>query len=258
MEGRSVSTTTAVEAGIYLYGITDAQDGLAVAMPGIEGGAVETIVADGIAAVVTRVSHHTIRAQRANLAVHHKLLHELVQRQAVLPCAFGTVATSEEQLLEVLRTNCGELLRELALLRGKVEMSLSVFWNTSNIFEFFVATNRELKEMRDRVFRPGREPSLKERVDLGEWFRSLLEQCREHHTQQVIDTLSPYCAEIRAVDPGAEQMIMKLVCLVHKDQQQRFEEGVQEAARKFDDHYTFKYNGPWAPFDFVDISLNLS
>jgi hypothetical protein len=258
MEGGNMSTISAVETGIYLYGITDAQDGLAVAMPGIEGGAVETIVADRIAAVVTRVSHHTIRAQRANLAVHHKLLHELVQRQAVLPCAFGTVATSEEQLLEVLRTNCGELRRELAMLRGKMEMSLGVYWNTSNIFEFFVANNQELKEMRDRTFRPGREPSMEERLELGKLFESLLGQCRERHTRQVIDTLSPYCTEIRAVDPGTEQMIMKLVCLVHKDQQQRFEEGVQEAARKFDDHYTFKYSGPWAPFDFVDISLNLS
>lgn len=253
-----MSTIGAVETGLYLYAITDAQDGLAVAIPGIEGGAVETIVADRIAAVVTRVSHHTIRAQRANLAIHHKLLHELVQRQVVLPCAFGTVATSEEQLLEVLRTNCGELLRELAMLRGKMEMSLSVYWNTSNIFEFFVATNQELKEMRDRVFRLGREPSMEERLELGRLFESLLQQCRELHTQQVIATLSPYCAEIRAVDPGAEQMIMKLMCLVHKDQQQRFEDGVQEVARKFDDHYTFKYSGPWAPFDFVDISLNLS
>ena len=169
---------------------------------------------------MTRVSHQKIRPQRANLAVHHKLLHELVQRQAVLPCAFGTVATSEEQLLEVLRTNCDELLRQLAVLRGKVEMSLGVYWNTSNIFEFFVANNQELKEMRDRVFRPGREPSMDERLELGRLFESLLQQCRERHTQQVIDTLSPYCAEIRAVDPGAEQMIMKLVCLVHKDQQQ--------------------------------------
>ena len=253
-----MSIISAVETGIYLYGITDAQDGLAVAMPGIEGGAVETIVADRIAAVVTRVSHQKIRPQRANLAVHHKLLHELVQRQAVLPCAFGTVATSEDQLLEVLRTNCDELLRELAVLRGKMEMSLGVYWNTSNIFEFFVANNQELKEARDRLFRPGREPSMEERLELGKLFESLLGQCRERHTQQVIDTLSPYCAEIRAVDPGQEQMIMKLVCLVHKDQQQRFEDGVQEAARKFDDHYTFKYSGPWAPFDFVDISLNLS
>jgi hypothetical protein len=257
MEGGNMSTLSAVEAGLYLYGIIDAQDGLDVSMPGLEGGGIETIEADGIAAVVTRVAHQKIRAQRANLSVHNKLLHELVERQAVLPCAFGTVAASEEQLLEVLRTNCDELRRELAVLRGKVEMSLSVYWNTSNIFEFFVANNQELKEMRDRVFRPGKEPSMEERLELGRLFESLLGQCRERHTQQVIDTLSPYCAEIRAVDPGAEQMIMKLVCLVHKDQRQRFEEGVQAAARKFDDHYTFKYSGPWAPFDFVDIRLAL-
>ena len=137
-------------------------------------------------------------------------------------------------------------------------MSLSVYWNTSNIFEFFVATNQELKRMRDRMFRPGREPSLDERLELGKLFESLLQQCREHHTQQVIDTLSPYCAEIRTIDPGQEQMIMKLVCLVQKDQQGRFEEGIQEAARKFDDHYCFKYSGPWVPFDFVDVKLDLS
>lgn len=253
-----MSTINAVEAGLYLYGIIDAQDGLDISTPGIEGGHIEAIEADGIAAVITRVGHQKIRAQRANLAVHHKLLQSLVQRQAVLPCAFGTVATSEEQLLKVLHSNCVELSRELAVLRGKMEMSLSVYWNTSNIFEFFVASNRELKEMRDRLFRPGKEPSIEDRLELGRLFESLLGQCRERHTQQVIEILSPYCAEIRAVDPGAEQMIMKLVCLVDKDQQQHFETGVQEAARKFDDHYTFKFSGPWAPFDFVDISLKLS
>ena len=252
-----MSTLTAVETGCYLYGIIDSQDGLDVATSGIEGGDVETIEADGIAAVVTRVGRHKIRPQRANLAVHHKLLQALVKRQPVIPFAFGIVASGEEQVREVLHENCGELLRQLARFRGMMEMSLSVFWNTSNIFEFFVATNQELQKMRDRVFRPGRQPSLEERLELGKLFESLLRQCRERHTQQVIDTLSPYCAEIRTVDPGAEQMIMKLVCLVPKDKQDRFEEGIQEAARNFDNHYCFKYNGPWAPFDFVDVKLDL-
>ncbi len=253
-----MSTLSAVETGLYLYGIIDAQDGLDVSMSGIEGGDVETVETDGIAAVTTRVGRHKIRPQRANLAVHHKLLHELVQHQPVIPCAFGMVASSEEQLEEVLRANRAELQRQLARFRGKVEMSLSVFWNTSNIFEFFVTANRELQQLRDRVFRPGREPSMEERIELGKLFESLLRQCRERHTREVIDALSPYCAEIRAVDPGAEQMIMKLVCLVQKDRQDRFEEGIQEAARKFDDHYCFKYGGPWAPFDFVDVTLDLS
>jgi hypothetical protein len=257
MERGTMSTVNAVEVGLYLYGITDAQEGFNVSTPGIEGGEVEAIVADGVAAIVTRVSHAKIRAQRANLATHHKLLHQLVERQAVLPCAFGTVAASEDQLRAVLRANRDELLRQLAALRNKVEMSLGVYWNTSNIFEFFVANNRELQEMRDHIFRPGRNPSLEERMELGRRFESLLKQCREHHTQQVIDALRPCCSEIRAVDAGQEQMIMKLVCLVAKDQQPRFEEGIQAAARKFDDRYSFKYSGPWAPFDFVDMRLNL-
>ena len=253
-----MSTISAVEAGLYLYGIIDAQDGLDISMSGIEGGDIEAIETDGIAAVVTRVGCQKIRPQRANLAIHHKLLHELFQHQAIIPCAFGMVAASEDQLQEVLRANHAELQRQLAQLRGKVEMNVSVYWNTSNIFEFFVTTNHELKEMRDRAFRPGKEPSMEERLELGKLFESLLRQCRERHTQQVIDTLSPYCTKIHTVDPGQEQMIMKLVCLVQKEQQNRFEEGIQEAARRFDDHYCFKYSGPWVPFDFVDVTLNLS
>ena len=253
-----MSTLSAVEAGFYVYGIIDAQDGLGASTPGIQGGDVEAIEADGIAAVITRVGRQKIRPQRANLAAHHKLLQELVQHQPVIPCAFGMVASSEEQLKEILQKNHTQLRQQLDRFRGKMEMSVSVYWNTSNIFEFFVTTNQELKQMRDRIFRPGREPSMEERLDLGRQFESQLRQCRERHTHQVIETLSPYCDEIRAVDPGQEQMIMKLVCLVHKDQEHRFDEGIQEAARKFDDHYCFKYNGPWAPFDFVDITLSLS
>jgi hypothetical protein len=252
-----VSTASAIEAGCYVYGIIDAQDGLSVSLPGIDGGEIETIEADGIAAVVTRVARQKIRPQRANLAVHHKLLLELVQRQAVIPCAFGMVASSEEQLHEVLLAHRTELQRQLARFRGKVEMGLSVYWNTSNIFEFFVAANEELRQMRDQMFRLGREPSMEERLELGKRFESLLRQCRERHTQQVIAALSPCCAEIRAVDPGAEQMIMKLVCLVPKDRLSQFEEGIQEAARKFDEQYCFKYSGPWAPFDFVDVTMDV-
>jgi hypothetical protein len=252
-----MSTATSVQTAVYVYGITDAREDLPAVLPGIDGCGVEMIVADGLAAIVSRVSSRKIRPQRSNLAAHHKLLQSLLARRAVLPCAFGTVADDEDQLSDMLRANHDSLAGQLDLLRGKVEMSLSVYWNTSNIFEFFVATNQELREMRDRAFRRGQEPSLEERLELGKRFESLLEQCRQRHVQQVTDVLSPYCALVRSVDVGQEQMIMKLVCLVRTEDQARFEEGIHEAAQKFDDHYCFKYSGPWAPFDFVDVNLSL-
>jgi hypothetical protein len=252
-----VNTATAVQTGIYVYGITDAAADLPAALPGIDGRGVELITAGPLAAIVSRGSGRKIRAQRSNLAGHHKVLQQLLARGAVVPCAFGTVADDEDQVCVMLRVNQDALVAQLDLLRGKVEMSLSVYWNTSNIFEFFIATNQELKDMRDRAFRPGREPSLDERLDLGQRFESLLEQFRRRHVEQVTGLLRPYCAAVRAIDPGEEQMIMKLVCLVRRDDQARFEQGVHEAARKFDDHYCFKYSGPWAPFDFVDVDLRL-
>jgi hypothetical protein len=252
-----MSTQTALETGVYVYGVIDPREGLYTTLSGIEGGEIEAIVTDGVAAVVTQVAHTTMRPERAKLAAHHKLLQELATRQTVLPCAFGLVAGSEQQVRDVLRDNRDRLIEQLNALRGHMEMSLSVSWNASNIFDFFVATSDELRAMRDRIFRPGREPSLEERLDLGKRFEMLLTECRERHTRQVIDALQPYCTQMRTVDAGAEQMILKLMCLVPKDQQTRFEEGVQEAARKFDDRYCFRYSGPWAPFDFVDVRLAL-
>ena len=63
---------------------------------------------------------------------------------------------------------------------------------------------------------------------------------------------------MRAIDPGDERLIMKLACLVPRDRQAEWEEGVRRAASLFDDHYRFDYNGPWPPYSFVDIDLKLA
>ena len=250
--------TNAVEAGLYLYGITVAQGPLPVEVPGIENAEVEQIIEGALAAIVTRVTSQKIRPQRLNLAAHFHVLRDLTDQRPILPVAFGTITGSEKQLREVLRANHDALLEQLQRLRAKVEMGLSVYWETPNIFEFFVATHRELEEMRDRLFRPGRIPTFAEKLEMGRRFESLLQQSRERHTRQVIQALSPYSAEIRTIDPGEEKMIMKLACLVEKNRRQQWEEGIQVVARHFDHHYRFKYSGPWPPYNFADVDLELT
>jgi hypothetical protein len=74
----------------------------------------------------------------------------------------------------------------------------------------------------------------------------------------VKEALAPYCVEVCSIDPGEERMIRKLACLVEKDRQERWEDGVAQAAMLFDDHYRFDYNGPWPPYNFTDVDLQLS
>jgi hypothetical protein len=250
-------TTNAIEAGVYLYGITLAQGAVPAEVPGVENGEVEQIVEGSLAAIVTRVSLQKIRPDRSNLAAHHHVLCDLTDQRPILPVAFGTIADREERLREILRRNHDDLVAQLKRLDGKVEMGLSVYWETPNIFEFFVATHQELQALRDRLFRSGRPPTFEEKVEVGKLFESVLQQSRERHTRQVVDALSPYCAEIRAIDPGEEKTIMKLACLVERNRRQQWEDGIEVVARHFDNHYCFRYTGPWAPHNFADVDLDL-
>ena len=252
------SVATVPQTGLYLYGLTVAGLHVPVYPPGVGGARVGEIAEGRLAAVVSRVAVGNIRPQRSNLAAHHQVLRDLAARQPVLPVAFGTIVGSEEQLREVLCQNHDRLAARLDWLLGKVEMALKVFWETANIFEFFVATHEELEALRNRLFRPGRIPTLEEKLQLGKLFESLVEQSRERHTRRVVDALSPYCVEVRCLDCHEERMIVKLACLVEKGRQGQWEEGVATVARDFDNHYCFQYSGPWAPYNFAEIDLKLT
>jgi hypothetical protein len=249
------SVATAADCGLYLYGITGADEAFGPDAGGVEGAAVEPVVELGVAALVSRLPTRKIRAQRSNLAAHHRVLRDLAERGTVLPVVFGTVVRSEGELRSLLRRRARSLAELLERLSGRVEMGLKVYWETANIFEYFVATHQELEAMRNRLFRAGRQSNLEEKVELGRLFGTLLEQSRQRHTRRVSEALSPYCVEIRPVDVGEERMIMKLACLVEADRQQQWEEGVYQAARLFDDHYRFEFNGPWPPYNFASFDL---
>jgi hypothetical protein len=251
------SVSAPSSTGLYLYGITIA-DEMECPTGGVAGAEVETIVEGQLAAVVSRLGAGRVRAQRANLAAHHRVLHELADQRPVLPVVFGSVTGKEDALRRLLRRNYDVLVSRLQRLRGKVEMGLKVYWDLPNVFEYFVATHQELEGMRNRLFRPGRTPTLEEKVELGERFVSLLQQARERHTRRVEDALTPCSVEVRAIDPGEERMILKLACLVARDRQAQWEEGVRQAALLFDDHYRFDYSGPWPPYNFTDVDLELA
>jgi hypothetical protein len=48
---------------------------------------------------------------------------------------------------------------------------------------------------------------------------------------------------------------MNLACLAWRDARKGFEQGVFDTAKHFDNLYSFDFNGPWPPHDFVEVDL---
>ena len=211
-----------------------------------------------MAAVVSDVPNQRIRPERRHLAAQQAVLKGLLsQTGAMLPMAFGIIADGPKAIQKIMASNQEACLKQLQRVTGMVEMGLRVSWDVPNIFEYFINTHAELRSARDRFMGPYRNASQEDKIELGRLFDRSLNDDREAYTEQVEDILTSYCQELKRNKCRSESEVMNLACLVSRTGQERFEEGVFEAAKLFDNNFTFDYNGPWAPHNFVELNLQL-
>lgn len=248
---------TANGAGNYLYAIVlDSQDRL-YGQIGLDGALVYTVVKGRIAAVVSDVPAGRIRPERRHLAAHQEVMRCLLDETTPLPMSFGIIARDKRALNRILTQNQKGFQEQLVRLAGKVEMGLRVLWDVPNIFEYFVLTHPELRSARDLFLGSHREPTQEEKIEVGRMFERILREDRESYTESVREALLPFCVEIKSNSPRNEREVLNLACLVRREDQASFENGIFEAARLFDHNFTFDYNGPWAPHNFVEMKIQI-
>jgi hypothetical protein len=57
--------------------------------------------------------------------------------------------------------------------------------------------------------------------------------------------------------PIGERMIVNAAFLVERSAETAFDARVKEISRKYEGLLTFRYTGPWPPYNFVNIKLKL-
>lgn len=246
--------------GRYLYGLIRATQPMEFGVIGLEHqdqpGRVFTVHASSVAAVVSELSpREKLRPLRKNLDPHNKVIREVMQTTTIVPMAFGHVAKSEAEILKTLRQHRDDIRTQLDLVDGKVEMDLKVQWDVTNIFEHFVSLEPELAARRDQIFGRSSAPSREEQIELGQMFEACLNQQREEHTDRVVEMFRSCTHGVKVNPPRGEKAVMNLAFLVDRGRLKPFEDCVYRCAKAFPAHYVFDFNGPWAPFNFVELNL---
>ncbi|MBM9521175.1 GvpL/GvpF family gas vesicle protein [Desulforhopalus vacuolatus] len=252
-----VSNTSPPQKGcMYLYAIIEGTSAQRYDGAGLNGEDVYTI-SNGITSAVVSVApaNKKIRPERRHLKVHKEILRRLMEETTPLPMAFGIIADDHKAVERILANNQEVLVEQLARVQNKIEMGLRVTLNVPNIFEFFINTHSDLRTARDRYFGSNSEPSPENKIELGRMFDAILNEDRETFTKQVEDDMVPYCFESKRNKYRNESEVANLVFLIGRDQEAEFEKGILEAAGQFDNNFSFDYNGPWAPHNFVEIDL---
>lgn len=254
--GNGEATSGKGASGWYLYAVLPVGVEPKLKVPGLAGAEVRFVTEGGLAAAMSLVpAGERLRPERRNLAAHNGVLKALMEEVTVLPVAFGIVATDEAALRRILSRSQKALQEQLTRVNGRVEMGLRVTWDVPNIFEYLVNLHEELRETRDRIFGVRREPSQDDKIEIGRLFEKVLTEERETHSERVEAVLSPVAVELKRGRIRTEREVMNLACLVERDKSALFEAAIFDAARMFDDSFTFDFNGPWAPHSFVEVEL---
>jgi hypothetical protein len=112
---------------IYVYAIAPG-DAAAPDAAGLEDRPVETVCDGALAAFVSRDVSQAIEPGEAELWRHQEVVAALMGDAPVLPMRFGTLVAGEAELRAVLEARRADLVRSLALVRGRVELGVRALW----------------------------------------------------------------------------------------------------------------------------------
>jgi len=93
-------------------------------------------------------------------------------------------------------------------------------------------------------------------MQYGRAIDAALQARSERYGTEILDRLRDAAVASRINKPIGDKMIMNAAFLVSRDQEAAFDSRVKSIAAEHD-KLTFKYTGPWPPYNFVNIRLKL-
>jgi len=248
--------------GRYLYCLIRAED----AIPEFEiapvpasleesNGRVYTVVAGKVAAVVSNSPIMRYPVSRGNLLAHERVLEHVMEQMPALPVKYGTVASSQEDLIsKLLVPREAELVGLLNNFDGRVEVSLKAFWQRERIFAE-VAQQPEIARLRDKIMsRPDNQNHL-DKIELGQMIERALESTREADAERLLARLRPLALEVKQNPITLDMLVLNSAFLIEADKQAAFDEAVNALDEEMSLRLTLKYAGPLPPFNFLQLNL---
>src|SRR5205085_2274164 len=114
-----------------------------------------------------------------------------------------------------------------------------------------------IRRGKDEISRHTASSTYFARMQLGRLIDSALEEIGHRYVNDIHDQIKPVAVASRSNKPIGDRMILNAAFLVDRAQEQAFDERVKETSRKYEELLTFKYSGPWPPYNFVNIKLKL-
>jgi gas vesicle protein GvpL/GvpF len=253
----SAESTASGSRGKYVYCIIESADPLRFGPIGIgaDPSDVYTVHYKNLAAVVSDAPLEVLDSTRENVLAHERVNETVMRDHTVIPMSFGTIFKTREDIVELLRSAAEAFGDVLNKMQNKLEFGLKVLWDRDQAVREVENEDDDISRLKTEI--SGQKgPTYFARMQYGRLIDSALQARSERYVAEILEQLREVSVASRINKPIGDKMIMNAAFLISRDQESAFDVMVKSIASRFD-KLTFKYTGPWPPYNFVNIRLKL-
>jgi hypothetical protein len=244
--------------GLYVYCIIRSSEPRDFGPIGIGGEKrVYTVGYRELAAVVSDTPIRIYDPTRENVLAHEFVNETVMREHTVLPMSFGTIFRTGDDILELLRSTAKALEDVLEKMQGKIEFGLKVLWDRDKVIERIEERDEEIQRLKQGIESGGHSSTYFARMQLGRLVEGAIEDAANEFVRDIHDSLKPVAVASRTNKPIGDRMILNGAYLVDRSQEAEFDRVVKAMSQKYEELLSFKYTGPWPPYNFVNIKLRL-
>jgi hypothetical protein len=222
---------------------------------GADPSEVLTIHYRDVAAVVSDTFLEVHEPTRQNVLAHEHVNETVMDKHTVIPMSFGTVFKTRDDIMELLKSAYDAFADVLNKMQDKVEFGLKVLWDRDLVLRELESENEDIRRLKDEISSQ-KGSTYFARMQYGRLVDGALQARSERLVVDIFEHLRPFAVASRANRPIGDKMIMNAAFLVSREQENEFDAAVKEIGAQYDE-LTFKYTGPWPPYNFVNIRLKL-
>ena len=216
---------------------------------------VYTINYKDMAAVISDVPIAPLDSTRENVLAHERVNETVMHDHTVIPMSFGTIFRTNEDIIELLRSAFDAFGDVLTKMQNKLEFGLKVLWDPDQAIREVESEDDDINRLKKELSSQ-KGPTYFARMQYGRLVDTALQARSERYVSSILTELRDVAVASRINKPIGDKMIMNAAFLISRNQESAFDKKIKDIAGRHD-QLTFKYTGPWPPYNFVNIRLKL-
>ncbi len=243
--------------GKYVYCIIKTDKPLRFGPLGIgaEPADTHTVNYRDIAAVVSNTPMVVQDPTRDNVLAHQRVNETVMRQHTVIPMSFGTVFKTDDDIIELLRSAYDAFIDVLNKMQEKFEFGLKVLWDRDQIIRDLEEEDEDIRRLKGEISSQ-KGSTYFARMQYGRMIDAALQARSERYVAEIFQALRDVAVASRSNKPIGDRMIMNAAFLVAREMEDAFDSRVKAIGQQYE-KLTFKYTGPWPPYNFVNIRLKL-